>query len=282
MVQCIMAGMKKVTAIIFVIVFLAASPACSAEQSNCKSSEKKTDVKICKTSSTKERNKEPDQVEKILAELSKQTGKLKSYQAQISYLFVEAPEMLDMQTLRKGMIYYLKDEKGSQIRINFLSRRQDDDEEQKYRKEYIFDGVRLIEIDYRLKQVTIREIATKDRPREVFEFISGNFPIIGFGSGEDLRKDFSISHVAGDDPNLVQLHLEVKKESKYEDKYKTVEFWVDKKAKLPVRVVANSTEGDIYDIKFIEPKVNKKIKMAVFKLETPADFSNNVIPLKEK
>jgi len=80
----------------------------------------------------------------------------------------------------------------------------------------------------------------------------------------------------------VQLHLEVKKGSKYEDKYKTVEFWVAKKAKLPVRVVANSAEGDIYDIKFIEPKANKKIKMAVFKLETPADFSNNVIPLKEK
>ncbi len=282
MVQCIIAGVKKIAAIIFVGVFLTASPACSAEQSNCKSSEKGADVKICKTNPTKEQNKELDQVEKILAELSKQTGKLKSYQAQISYLFVEAPDMLDMRTLRKGMIYYLKDEKGSQIRINFLSRRQDDDEEQKYRKEYIFDGVRLVEVDYRLKQVTIREIATKDRPRDIFEFISGNFPIIGFGSGEDLRKDFSISHAENSDPNLMQLHLEVKKGSKYEDKYKTVEFWVDKKAKLPVRVVANSTEGDIYDIKFIEPKANKKIKMAVFKLETPADFSNNVIPLKEK
>jgi outer membrane lipoprotein-sorting protein len=277
-----MAGVKKIAAIIFVGVFLAVSPACSAEQSNCNSSEKKTDVKICKTNSTKELNREPDQVEKILAELSKQTGKLKSYQAQISYLFVEAPAMLDMRTLRKGMIYYLKDENGSQIRINFLSRRQDDDEEQKYRKEYIFDGVRLVEIDYRLKQRTIREIATKDNPRDIFEFISGNFPIIGFGSGEDLRKDFSISHAENSDPNLMQLHLEVKKGSKYEDKYKTVEFWVDKKVKLPMRVVANSTEGDIYDIKFIEPQVNKKIKMAVFKLETPADFSNNVIPLKEK
>ena len=277
-----MAGMKKITAIIFAIVFLTASPACSAEQGSCKSSEKKTDVKICNTDPAKERNEKPDQVEKILAELGKQTGKLKSYQAQISYLFAEDPEMLDMRTLRKGVIYYLKDKNGSQIRINFLSRRQDDDEEQKYRKEYIFDGVRLVEVDYRLKQVIIREIATKDRPRDVFEFISGNFPIIGFGSSEDLQKDFSISHTTGGDPNLVQLHLEVKKGSKYEDKYKTVEFWVDKKAKLPVRVLANSTEGDIYDIKFIEPKANKKIKMAVFKLETPADFSKNVIPLKEK
>jgi outer membrane lipoprotein-sorting protein len=274
--------MKKIAAIMFVVVFLAVSPACLAEQSNCKSSEKKTDVKTCKTNPAKEQNREPNQVEKILAELSKQTGNLKSYQAQINYLFVEAPRMLDMRTLRKGMIYYLKDEKGSQIRINFLSRRQDDDEEQKYRKEYIFDGVRFVEIDYHLKQVTIREIATKDRPRDIFAFISGNFPIIGFGSGEDLRKDFSISHAENSDPNLVQLHLEVKKGSKYEDKYKTVEFWVDKKVKLPVRVVANSTEGDIYDIKFIEPQVNKKIKMAVFKLETPADFSSNVIPLKEK
>jgi outer membrane lipoprotein-sorting protein len=270
---------KKTAVIIFLGVFLAGSGACSAKQKCQRPCCKKTNPpKTYKTDSTKE----PNKVDKILAGLAKQTGKLKSYQAQINYLFVQDPEMLDTRTLRKGYIYYLKDENGSKIRINFQTRRQDDEKEQEYRKEYIFDGVRLVEIDYHLKQETIREIATKDRPRDIFEFISGNFPIIGFGNNEDLKKDFLISPANSSDPNLVQLHLEVKKGSKYENRYKTVEFWVDKKTELPVRVVADSTEGDIYDIKFIEPKANKKIKMAVFRLETPADFSKNMMPLKEE
>jgi len=273
--------MKNTVAIIFLGVFLAGSGACSAGQ-GCQRPCKKTDQpKVCKTEPPKEQNEKLSQIDKILAGLSKQTSKLKSYHAQINYLFIQDPEMLDTRTLRKGDLYYLKDENGSKIRINFQTRMQDDEKEQKYRKEYMFDGLQLVEKDYHLKQINFREIAAEGHPKDVFEFISGNFPIIGFSSNEDLRKDFSISPADSGDPNLIQLHLEVKKGSKHEDKYKTVEFWIGKKTELPVRVVADSTEGDTYDIKFIGAEVNKKIKKAVFRLETPADFSKNMIPLEK-
>jgi len=277
-----MSGMRKTALIIFLGVFLAGSGACSAGQGCQRPCCKKTNPpKVSQPKAPKEQNEKPSQVNNILAGLGKQTSKLKSYQAQISYLFVQDPEMLDTRTLRKGDLYYLKDENGSKIRINFQTRRQDDEKEIKYRKEYIFDGLGLVEIDYHLKQVNFREIASESNPVDVFEFISGNFPIIGFSSNEGLRKDFTISPADSRDPNLIALHLEVKKGSKYKDKYKTVEFWVGKKTELPVRVVADSAEGDVYDIKFIEPLVNKKIKKAVFRLETPADFSKNIIPLEK-
>jgi hypothetical protein len=49
---------------------------------------------------------------------------------------------------------------------------------------------------------------------------------------------------------------------------------------MPQQIVAHSSQGDIYDIKFTELKVNKKLKKAVFSIETPPNFRENVEPLK--
>ncbi len=59
-------------------------------------------------------------------------------------------------------------------------------------------------------------------------------------------------------------------------------FWIDNDTFLPAKMTATSTEGDIFDIQLLDIKVNKKIKNAVFKLETPNHFSQNRAPLKKK
>ena len=221
----------------------------------------------------------------VLKKLHEQSEKLKTYQARISYLVIQLPGVIDSHSLRKGRIYYLKDKKGSNLRIDLLTLKQDEDDPIREKKQFFFDGVWFTEIDHPFKRVESWQQARPNKPKDVFEFISQYFPIVGFSKIQDLPKNFDISMVKplpGDSKKLIHLRLIVKKDSIYKDSYKAVDFWIDKKTFLPVRTLAKSTEEDIYDIRFADIKVNKKLKKSVFKVETPQHFSKNVNPLKQK
>ena len=72
----------------------------------------------------------------------------------------------------------------------------------------------------------------------------------------------------------------VKKTSKYKDDYESIDFWIDRTLFLPRRIVTTSTQGDVYDITFLEPKLNKKLPGTIFAIEVPADFRQNDHPLE--
>ena len=59
--------------------------------------------------------------------------------------------------------------------------------------------------------------------------------------------------------------------------------WIDKKLGLPARVVAVTTEEEIYRIKFIKAKVNKKIDSKIFEFKIPEGFDEpEIIPLQKE
>ncbi|GAH84901.1 unnamed protein product, partial [marine sediment metagenome] len=65
--------------------------------------------------------------------------------------------------------------------------------------------------------------------------------------------------------------------------YTHIDFWIDKKLGLPAKIVAASTEQDIYQIKLLKPKVNKKLDKKVFDFKIPRGFGKpEIIPLKKK
>ncbi len=115
---------------------------------------------------------------------------------------------------------------------------------------------------------------------------SKNLPILGFTKIEDLKKQFEISLIEQkkNEPNdLIGLHLKVKPDSIYKDDYIYLDFWIDKKLGLPAKVVALSIEEDIYEIKFLNPKVNKGIDKKVFEFKIPEGFGEpEIVPLKKK
>lgn len=227
--------------------------------------------------------KETGTVETILKQLNQKTKELKSYQARIEYLFSQP--LFESQTLRKGVLYYEKSDKKSKLRINFQTLKQDDEKEQKYKDEYIFDGVWLTRIDYQIKSVRKRQLAEPNEPVDAFDLASQYFPIIGFTKIEDLKKQFEIKLVeqqGGKDENFVRLALKVRPDSIYKDDYTSIGFWIDKKSYLPAKIVAVSTEEDIYEIKFLKPKVDKKIDKKVFEVKIPRGFGKEIIPLKKK
>ncbi|UCC22385.1 MAG: outer membrane lipoprotein carrier protein LolA [Planctomycetota bacterium] len=228
------------------------------------------------------KKKDANSVDTVLKDLREESAKLKSYEGRIEYLISQP--LFESQSLRKGVLYYQKSDERSKLRINFETLKQDDEEEEKYIQQYIFDGVWLTQIDYQIEQVKRYQQAEVNEPVDAFELARRNFPIIGFSKTEDLKKEFEIKLVeqqgdkAGD---FVHLQLKVKPDSVYKDDYTAVDFWIDKKLGLPAKIVATSTEEDIYRIEFLNPKVNESIDKKVFEFKVPKGFGEEIVPLKK-
>ncbi len=224
-------------------------------------------------------------VSSILDGLKQKTSQLRSYQCEVNYLFSQP--LLESKTLRTGNLYYarlgngLPAGAGSKLRINFDTLTQDENPQQKYGEQYIFDGRWLTHIDYQIKQVQKRQLAETNEPIDAFELAKRNFPLIGFDKTEDLKKEFDVNQM-GDSNQIVHLHMTVKPDSIYKDDYKSVEVWIDKQLMLPAKISAVSTEGDIYEISFTRPKVNEVIDEKVFEFTIPDGFGKpEIIPLKK-
>lgn len=261
---------KIITRVVFILLILAAAATCWAGCST---------RNLCDIPG----QKQADAVDVVLKQLRLKTKQLKSYQAQVEYKFIQP--VFESTTLRKGELHYAGSDKKSKLRINFGTLKQDDEKEQKFREEFIFDGVWLAQINYQTEQVIMRQLADPNKPVGAFELAGRNLPIVGFTGIEDLRKQFDIKLVdqkGSERDDFIQLHLKVKPDSKYKDKYTAIDFWIDKKLYLPARVVAISTEEDIYQIKLLKPKVNKKLDKNIFDVEIPKGFGKEIIPLKKK
>lgn len=222
-------------------------------------------------------------IEGILKQLKQQTEKTQSYQGQVEYRFRQP--LLESESLRKGFLYYQKFDGKSKLRINFLTLKQDDEKEQRYVEHFIFDGVWLTHMNYQVKAIRRHQVAEVDKPVDAFELASKNLPIIGFTKIEDLKKQFEIvlaSQTESEPAPFIHLHLKVKPDSVYKDTYTCIDFWIDRKLHLPAKVVAVTTEEDIYQIKLLKPVVNKKIDKRVFEFEIPKGFTVEHIPLRKQ
>ena len=237
----------------------------------------------CGATTAEPNQSDVNSIDAILRDLNNTTATLKSYQCRIDYRFSQP--LLQSQTIRTGEMYYLKSDDRSNLRINFQTLKQDEEKEQKYIEQYIFDGVWLTVIDYQVKEVKKYQLAEPNKPADAFELAANNFPIIGFSTSHDLKRDFEISLLGqqrSDNADLTGLHLKVKPDSVFRDRYSSVDFWIDKKLNLPVKIVAFSTEGDIYEIKLLQPKPNQPIDKKIFKVDVPKGFGQpQTVPLKK-
>jgi len=264
--------MHKKTIIKAVFSFLLIASTCQAstcaENSACCCQPKVTDA---------------NSIETILKQLKEKSTKLQSYEVQVEYKFKQP--LLESETLRKGVLYYQRSDGTSRLRVNFQTLKQDDEKEQKHVEHFIFDGIWLTHIDYQIKAVKRHQLAEPNKPVDAFDLASRNLPIIGFTKIEDLQKQFEIKLVQQEKAEAgkpFHLHLKVKPDSVYKDDYTIIDFWIDKKLGLPAEVVAVSTEEDIYEIKFLKPKLNEAIDKKVFEFEIPKGFTIEEIPLKKR
>ncbi|TFG48115.1 MAG: hypothetical protein E4H40_05235 [Candidatus Brocadiia bacterium] len=233
-----------------------------------------------------EAGKVQDPLDEILEKLNATTSELKSYQCRIEYLLSQPA--FQTKTLRRGSLFYQRDQKRSSLRVNFYTLKQDEEKEQAYKEQYFFDGVWLTYVDYQMRQSKSKQMVEPNDPNgpaDAFELVSRNFPIVGFSRIEDLKKQFEISErqlKPAESQKYILLHLKVKPDSVYRQDYTEMDFWIDKKLYLPAKIVAVSTEDEVYEIRFIEPKPNRRLDPKTFDFEIPQGFEREIIPAKTK
>ncbi len=222
-------------------------------------------------------------VQQILDQMHKSAQTLTSLQADLDYLFIQDPQLLEARTTRQGILYYCKGTDKSNLRITFRTVQQDQEEPQIRPEHYLFDGVWLTKIDSALETVDLYQKAPADQPVGVFDFISHNFPMVGFTDPKKLEKEFviSVSDVPAEPNQPQHLMLEVRPDSIYKDDYTKIEVWVNRITWLPVRLTAVSVQGDFYDLKWHHLRTNEPIPQEVFNIEIPAHFRKNTHPLEQ-
>jgi hypothetical protein len=222
-------------------------------------------------------------VEQILDQMHKSAQTLTSLQADLEYLFIQDPELLEARTTRLGILYYCKGTDKSNLRISFRTVQQDQEEPQIRPEHYLFDGVWLTKIDHAMETVDLYQKAPADKPAGVFDFISHNFPMVGFTDPKKLEKEFviSVSRVPAEPNQPQHLMLEVRPDSIYKDDYTKIEVWVNRTIWLPIRLTAVSVQGDFYDLKWHHLRTNEPIPQEIFNIEIPAQFRKNTHPLEQ-
>jgi outer membrane lipoprotein-sorting protein len=233
----------------------------------------------------KEKSSEIKSAEELILAVNKKIESLKSYNAHIEYLF-EQP-LFESSTLRKGRMYFVRqeDSNSTKLAVDFRTVKQDEQPQEIHRERYVFDGVWLNHLDYKLKQIEKRQLSKPNEPKDVFELASKSFPIVGFSKMENLEKDFDIELKKSEKDRAIKdvhLLLKVKEGSDYND-YENIKIWISKKTLLPKKIIALTAEEDIYNIRFFAPQINKEIPERVFKVSPPAGFSEpRVIRYRQK
>ena len=139
-------------------------------------------------------------------------------------------------------------------------------------------------IKNQIKQVTKKQLVEPNEPVDAFELARRNFPIVGFTKVQELQKQFNTKLIELQQQRQeysIRVSLQAKPDSQYKNDYKSIDFWLDKKSGLPGKIVAVTTEGDIYEIKLLTPRVNQKIEKDVFKFKIPKGFTIDEIPLEK-
>ncbi len=223
-----------------------------------------------------------NEVDQALQRLQDKAAGLKSYQANVDY--VTKQPLLESQARRTGTLHYAKSQDQSSLRINFLTLQHDEEPEQRYIEQFLFDGVRLTIVNYQTKRVERRQMAEPNEPIDAFSLASRHMPVLGFSKMDDLREQFDVRIVAepNDNPALQHLSLTVRPDSIYRDDYTKIDFWVDRKIGLPSQIHAVTTEEDIHEIRLLDPQVNAEIDDRVFQIDVPKGFAVEDVPLEKK
>lgn len=261
-----------------IALILVLTVACSVGYGiSCNSCVFADDVNAC-TPPDEGTSEKPANLDQLLGELSKQTEKLKSYDANIVSAFVQP--LLEAQTIRRGKIYYIDNTTESKLRINFLTRQDDETAAQSDRQDYMFDGVWLLRVNHTTSHVEKRQLAPADKPRDVLGLVSANFPLIGFSNIDKLKKDFDVELIEATKQEkaagLMHVKLVPVEDTKFSEEYLQIDFWVDTDAMLPVRIDSLTVEEDIYQLYFEDFNINEKIAPENFELDYPENFTVEV------
>jgi outer membrane lipoprotein-sorting protein len=182
-------------------------------------------------------------VDQILDALDARGESLKDFTANITQN--ESNAAIGTDTTRRGKVWFQK-LPGDDARMRLtLDNKESNGQQVEEKLEYVYQKGWLEDRDYR-KQLSIRRQVVKPGEKiNLLKLGQGPFPLPLGQKKEDVYKLFEVAKVAPDknDPvSSVHLKLTPKPNTRYSQKFDALEFWIDTKDLMPVRI--KTTIGD--------------------------------------
>ncbi len=187
-------------------------------------------------------------------------------------------------TLKKmGEIWYRQDKPVAQFKVRFsrkiVAKRAID-----LNEEHLFNGETYTELNEETKSVISRVIRDAEDKRNPYKVGEGAFPLPFGQRKEDILREFEVTRLLPTDKdprNTDHLKLIPRKNTVSSQRYRAVEFWINKPdaepAGLPVKVrtIEKSPAADeqsYIDVLFENIQINSGIGAGLFQIETPDGF----------
>ncbi len=223
------------------------------------------------------------QIDKILTKLENAGKKIKTIQANIEHqLYQIIPD--DRQT-KIGYIRFQagNDKHNPKFMVHFHTLIHDD-LKLKRKEWFCFDGHWLREIREQTKTVIDREIIAPDEKINPFKLGEGPFPLPFGQNKKTILENFNVKIAKPnpkDPPNTTHLILHPKKGCEFYKKYKQIEFWIDKKINLPIKISALDRHSNLIMTKFSDIKINLELKPTDLWIKIPQGYAYQKEPLEK-
>lgn len=211
---------------------------------------------------------EPE-VERILDRLEARGNDIRTLEAEIDYLKYD-PIMDDRQK-NSGVLRYRTEDPNPHFFIRF-DRRTHNRVIRREKEWHVFDGRWYWEVREKTRQIIKREIVAPGEKTDVFSVGKGQFPLPFGQKKSEILKYFEVRLVReskGVPAGFEGHHLELtpKPDTQLARDYTTIDFYVDAKLGLPVRVrTTERKQGNELEITFTNVKVNPEFKDDAMKL----------------
>jgi hypothetical protein len=158
----------------------------------------------------------------------------------------------------------------ARLRVRF-DRKIVNDQVKGERQEYMLSGGMLTERNYVDTTEIRRQVLKPGQKMNLLKLGEGPFPLPLGQDKADVHKMFDVKKFppAADDPaGTIHAQLVPKKGSQFEDRFSTIDFWVDPQTKMPVRIVTQDPNGTTQrTTELKDVKVNANLTEKDFQLE---------------
>jgi outer membrane lipoprotein-sorting protein len=182
-------------------------------------------------------------IDQILDALHDVGQGLKDFSADVT--MKEADEGTQLSSTRTGKVWYqLKGDGDPRMRVTF-DKVVEGDLARDEKIEYKLDGGWLVDRNYRKKLEVNRQVLRPGEKINLLKLGEGPFPLPIGQDKQDVHKLFDITQpdeksggadAAPPPPNSVHLQLKPKSGSQFAKKFTTIDVWVDRASRMPVRI----------------------------------------------
>ena len=212
-------------------------------------------------------------VDDILDALDRRGKDLNDFTANVT--LTDTDTAVGNETKMSGQMWMQRlGQDDARLRVNF-DRREANEKVTNDRQEYMLAGGQLTERNYTDRKEIRRQVLKPGQKMNLLKLGEGPFPLPLGQDKADVHKMFDVKKLptAGDEPaGTIHAQLVPKKGSQFEDRFATIDFWVDPQSRMPVRIVTQDPNGTTQRATNLKDvKVNTNLTDVNFQLERVDD-----------